>query len=63
MPNPVPQPVLDLVMRAQSRQPLGADVAPESWTSSTDTHRAEHYSNKNERLEIDFSVQRAVFPL
>jgi quercetin dioxygenase-like cupin family protein len=63
MPNPVPQPVLDLILRAQSRQPLGTDVAPESWTSSTDTHRENHYSNKNERLEIDFSVQRAAFPL
>ena len=63
MTNPIPQPVLDLIVRAQSRQPLGTNVAPESWTASTtDPHREDHYSNKNERLEIDFSVQRAEFP-
>ena len=56
MTNSIPQPVLDLIVRAQSRQPLGTNVAPESWTASTtDPHREDHYSNKNERLEIDFS--------
>jgi quercetin dioxygenase-like cupin family protein len=62
MTNSIPQPVLDLIVRAESRTPLGTNVAPESWTSSTDTQREDHYCNKNERLDIDFSVQRAEFP-
>ena len=62
MTNSIPQPVLDLIFRAESRTPLGTNVAPESWTSSTDTQREDHYCNKNERLDIDFSVQRAEFP-
>jgi len=62
MPDPIPESVFELVHRAKSREPLGRSVPPEQWVASTDGSREAVYGNKNDRLKIDFSVERASFP-
>ncbi len=62
MANPIPEPVLSLVARTTARLPLGRNLTPDSWFSSTDPISKDIYSNKNDRLQIDFSVRRAAFP-
>ena len=62
MSEQIPDPVRQLVARAQSREPLGHAVPPERWVSSTESPRESIYGNKNDRLKIDFSVERASFP-
>ena len=65
MANSIPEPVLSLIARTKSRMPLGSNLAPSSWFSSTESTESMNknlYSNKNDRLRIDFSVQREAFP-
>lgn len=62
MPEQIPESVFALVLRAQSREPLGRSIPSEKWVSSTAQSRETVYGNKNDRLNIDFSVERASFP-
>ena len=62
MPQDIPESVLQLVAKAQSREPLGRTLSPEKWVRSTADALETIYGNKNDRLNIDFSVERASFP-
>jgi glyoxylate utilization-related uncharacterized protein len=58
----VPDAVLALVRTAGSRAALGADLPSDSWVRSTDADGVALYRNQNERLGIDFTVERLPFP-
>ncbi len=51
-----------LLSVAESRQPLGESEPPEAWTRSPMEGGASVYANRNERLNIDFTVDRLAFP-
>lgn len=51
-----------LVECVQSRAALGADLPIETWTHGGDADCEQVYENKNDRLNIDFSVERYGFP-
>jgi len=62
MANPISKSVIQLIDRAEARQPLGTDFSPRDWVMPTESGGESLYSNRNDRLNIDFSVQRAAFP-
>jgi quercetin dioxygenase-like cupin family protein len=51
-----------LVACAASRQPLGGDLPAASWTKPALAPGEAVYRNQNERLNIDFQVERLAFP-
>ena len=54
--------VQTLVELTRARRALGADHAAEAFVSDTGAGNPEMYRNTNERLGIDFAVQRLAFP-
>ena len=50
-----------LVSKAKDRQALGTDVPADAFIKSLNGRRAEMYRNRNERLNIDFTVERLGF--
>lgn len=51
-----------LIDRVESREALGADVAPQEWIHTAAQPGETLYENKMERLGIDFQVERCAFP-
>jgi quercetin dioxygenase-like cupin family protein len=51
-----------LVDTARSREPLGADQPPEAFVADGLAEHPAVYANRNDRLNIDFSVVRLAFP-
>jgi quercetin dioxygenase-like cupin family protein len=62
MSEPLNDSVLKLIQLAAERQPLGADAPEGSWTREPRAQGAAMYQNRNERLNIDFTVDRLGFP-
>ncbi|MDG2333693.1 MAG: cupin domain-containing protein [Myxococcota bacterium] len=62
MTKPISESVIQLIDRAEARQPLGVEASPSDWVRPTTSSGKSLYSNKNDRLKIDFSVERAAFP-
>jgi mannose-6-phosphate isomerase-like protein (cupin superfamily) len=62
MSRELPEALDQLIARAESRQPLGADAPQDAWTADALAERATMYANRNERLNIDFRVDRLLFP-
>ncbi|MEM7677422.1 MAG: cupin domain-containing protein [Myxococcota bacterium] len=50
-----------LVSKAKSRQALGADLPADDFVRSLQAERPQMYRNHNERLNIDFTVERLGF--
>lgn len=50
-----------LVTKAKSREALGADLPAEDFVRSLQADRPQMYRNHNERLNIDFTVERLGF--
>ncbi len=60
--GPMPDGVVALVETARSRQPRGAEQPATAWVRHPLVRGPSVYSNKNERLGIDFAVDRLAFP-
>lgn len=58
----LPEALQKLIDRVESRDALGADAPPDSWTQGTDQPGEVVYENQMERLDIDFRVERFGFP-
>lgn len=58
----LPTALVELIDRVESRQALGADLPIETWTHSADDAGEQVYQNKNDRLDIEFTVERYGFP-
>jgi quercetin dioxygenase-like cupin family protein len=59
---PVTPAVEKLVAAAESRTALGVDQPPSAWTRDATAVGEAVYANVNERLGIDFTVERLAFP-
>jgi len=57
-----PEALQQLITVAASRAPLGEDAPEGAWTRSPLTGGAAVYANRNDKLNIDFSVDRLAFP-
>ncbi len=55
-------PITRLVACASSRIALGADEPAGAFVHDSTTAGAAHYDNRNDRLNIDFRVERVAFP-
>lgn len=62
MNTQIPEALLRLVTVAESRTPLGDDAAPATFVADTALDGRAMYMNRNERLNIDFRVERLGFP-
>jgi hypothetical protein len=62
MKQAMPEAVEALVGLARSREPLGAEEPAEVWVRPALERGAAMYRNLNERLGIDFEVDRLAFP-
>jgi uncharacterized RmlC-like cupin family protein len=58
----LPPAVFALMAAASARAPLGADATPERFTRPADAPGTAVYAHRNERLGIDFTVERVDFP-
>jgi mannose-6-phosphate isomerase-like protein (cupin superfamily) len=63
-PNPgaVPDAMARLLAVAAAREPLGGEAAEGAFTADVSTGGASMYAHRNERLNIDFTVDRLAFP-
>jgi len=60
--SPIPDAVLALVQTTAARRPLGQGADPTAFTRTPDAAATPHYHNHNERLGIDFTVEKLAFP-
>ena len=58
----IPAAVAQLVAVAAAKKPLGADAPESAWTRDLQVPGEAVYANQNERLNIDFTVERLGFP-
>jgi len=62
MKDELPSELEGVIERARSREPLGADPEAGPWVRPGLARGATMYRNVNERLGIDFEVDRLAFP-
>ena len=62
MPRELPEAVEKLIEVAEAKRPLGAGEPPGAWTADALADGAAMYANRNEKLQIDFTVHRLAFP-
>jgi len=62
MSRTLPEALETLIDVIEAKKPLGEDAPDGSWTRSALHGAAAMYANKNERLNIDFTVDRLAFP-
>jgi len=62
MRRALPQALEQLISITEARAPLGADAPPGAWTADATAEGVAMYVNRNERLNIDFKVERLSFP-
>lgn len=62
MSTPINDAVARLVVTAAAKKPLGSDAPAEAFVHVADGHGEAHYRNVNERLGIDFTVEKVAFP-
>lgn len=60
--NPIPDAVLSLVDTTAARRPLAQGAPASAFTHAPGDHAAPHYTNTNDRLGIDFAVEKLAFP-
>lgn len=61
-PTGVPAAVNQLVAVAAAKKPLGTTAPASAWTHDLQAPGETVYANQNERLNIDFTVERLGFP-
>ena len=62
MTQPLPAEFQTLIDVAAAREPLGTDQSAEVWTANALADGKAMYVNRNEKLGIDFTVDRLAFP-
>jgi mannose-6-phosphate isomerase-like protein (cupin superfamily) len=62
MTRELPEALEKLIAITEARQPLGVSAPANSWVVDPCVGGAAMYENRNERLNIDFKVQRLAFP-
>ena len=62
MSRSIPASLEKLLAVTESRTPLGENAPPEAWIRSPTEGGAAVYANRNDRLNIDFTVDRLTFP-
>jgi mannose-6-phosphate isomerase-like protein (cupin superfamily) len=62
MSRALPEALEALIAVTEAKRPLGADAPPGSWTADALADGEAMYVNRNERLNIDFKVDRLAFP-
>lgn len=62
MERKLPEALENLIAVTEARQPLGTSAPADSWVVDPFAGGAAMYANRNERLNIDFKVDRLAFP-
>lgn len=62
MPRELPEALEKLIDVTEAKQPLGVDAPAGSWTADALADGAAMYVNRNDKLNIDFKVERLAFP-
>ncbi len=62
MPRELPEALESLIAVTEAKQPLGGAAPAGSWTVDALADGAAMYANRNEKLNIDFTVDRLRFP-
>lgn len=62
MTTPIPPALAELIQATEARTPLGTDTPARAFIRPAESAGAALYANRNDKLDIDFAVERCSFP-